>query len=240
MTKNVKAILFDIDGTLFDRNLAQVKILQIIVDSLPEIFGALDIRRVRKAFSESDHLTTAEFDSGMPSEGLRDRRSRLFLRLLDLPESFTDKITEIYVRQLPAVDAPVAGAVRLVKALNRKYQLGAVSNGMPDVQYRKLENIGLRGFFSCVVLSEEVGFRKPDTSIFLEASRALNLQPAQCVYVGDTYATDVVGAKNSGMQACWFNRDGSLPPDGGSMADFVVKDLLEIPGVLKGMGKTRE
>lgn len=233
MTKNVKAILFDIDGTLFDRNLAQVKILQIIVDSLPEIFGALDIRRVHKAFSESDHLTTAEFDSGMPSEGLRDRRSRLFLRLLDLPESFTDKITEIYVRQLPAVDAPVAGAVRLVKALSRKYQLGAVSNGMPDVQYRKLESMGLRHLFSCIVLSEEIGIRKPDPRIFLRAAQVLDVLPEHCLYIGDTYASDIIGARNAGMQTCWFNRTQLLSQNEQIKPDFVVGDLLEIPKLLK-------
>lgn len=233
MMKSIKTILFDIDDTLFDRNLAQAKILQIIVDSLPEIFGALDIKRVAKAFSESDRLTVAEFDSGMPSEGLRDRRSRLFLGLLDLPESFADKITEIYVRHLPAVDAPVEGAVRLVRELSGKYQLGAVSNGLPDVQYRKLESLGLRHLFSCIILSEEVGIRKPDPRIFLKAAHILHMLPRQCLYIGDTYASDIVGAKNAGMQACWFNRAQLLPQNEQIKPDFVVGDLLEIPKFLK-------
>jgi len=233
MKTKIEAILFDVDDTLFDRNLAQVKILQIIVDSLPEIFGAIDIKRVAKAFSESDRLTVAEFDSGMPSEGLRDRRSRLFLRLLDLPESFADKITEIYVRQLPVVNTPVAGAVRLVGELSGKYILGVVSNGLPDVQYRKLESIGLRPLFSCIVLSEEVGIRKPDPRIFLRAAQVLHRLPAQCLYIGDTYASDIIGAKNAGMQACWFNRTKSSLPSNEIKPDFVIKELLEIPGLLK-------
>jgi HAD superfamily hydrolase (TIGR01509 family) len=233
MKTKIEAILFDVDDTLFDRNLAQAKILQIIVDSLPEIFGALNIKRAAKAFSESDRLTVVEFDSGMPSEGLRDRRSRLFLRLLGLPESFADKITEIYVRQLPAVDTPVAGAVRLVGELSGKYQLGVVSNGLPDVQYRKLESMGIRHLFSCVVLSEEVGIRKPDPRIFLKAAHVLHVLPGRCLYVGDTYASDIVGAKNAGMQACWFNRTQLLPQNKQIKPDFIVGELLEIPGLLK-------
>jgi HAD superfamily hydrolase (TIGR01509 family) len=233
MKTKIEAILFDVDDTLFDRNLAQVKILQIIMDSLPGIFGALDFKQVAEVFSESDRLTIAEFDSGMPSEGLRDRRSRLFLRLLDLPESFADKITEIYVRQLPAVDVPVVGAVRLVEELSGKYQLGAVSNGMPDVQYRKLESMGLRHLFSCIVLSEEVGIRKPDPRIFLRAAQILNLLPAQCLYIGDTYESDIIGAKNAGMHSCWFNRAQLLPQNEQIKPDFMVEDLLEIPGLLK-------
>jgi FMN phosphatase YigB (HAD superfamily) len=186
MAKNIKAILFDIDDTLFDRNLAQAKILQIIVDILPGIFGALDIKRVAKAFSESDRLTVAEFDSGLPSDGLRDKRSRIFLSLLALPESFADKITEIYVGQLPAVNTPVEGAVRLVRELSGKYQLGAVSNGLPDVQYRKLESMGIRHLFSCIVLSEEVGIRNRTLAF------SLKRRTYYMCYQGSVYISEIL------------------------------------------------
>ena len=211
---NITAVLFDIDDTLFDRNLAQAKVLEVIVKSCPEAFASRDVAEISTAFFESDRLTVAAFDSGVPSQGLRDRRSRLFLRLLGLPEFFADKISAIYVRELPAVNAPVAGAVELVEKLSKEYRLGTVSNGLADLQDRKLENIGLRGFFECVVLSEEVGLRKPDPGIFLQAAVALDVKAEQCVYVGDTYTTDIVGAKNAGMQACWFNRAATSPPNG--------------------------
>jgi HAD superfamily hydrolase (TIGR01509 family) len=233
MKTKIEAILFDIDGTLFDRNLAQAKILQIIVDSLPEVFVALDIKRVAKAFSESDRLTTAEFDSGMPSEGLRGRRSRLFLRLLGIPESHADIITEIYVQDYPSVCAPVPNAVTVVEELSKEYQIGAVSNGMPDVQYRKLESMDLRHLFSCIVLSEEVGIRKPDPRIFLRAAQLLGRQPAECLFVGDSYTSDIVGAKKAGMYTCWFNRTNASLPANEIKPDYVVRDLLEILGLLK-------
>jgi putative hydrolase of the HAD superfamily len=134
---------------------------------------------------------------------------------------------------LPVVDTPVEGAVRLVGELIGKYKLGVVSNGLPDVQYRKLESMGLRPLFSCIVLSEEVGIRKPDPEIFLRAAQLLGRQPDECFFIGDSYTSDVVGAKKAGMHTCWFNRTNASLPDNEIRPDYVVETLLEIPELLK-------
>ena len=233
MKNKIKAILFDVDDTLFDRKQAQLKVLHIIVDSLPEVFGALDFMRVAEASAESDRLIIAEFDAGISSEGLRDRRNRLFLNILGLPENIADRISEIYVRELPVCDAPVAGAVQLIGELSGKYELGAVSNGLPDVQYGKLKTIGVRNMLSCIVLSEEVGMRKPDPKIFLHAVRLLGRQPDECLFVGDSYTSDMIGAKKAGMFTCWFNPAKSSIQSEDIKPDFVVNNLLDIPVLLK-------
>jgi len=233
MKTDIKAILFDIDDTLFDRKLAQTKVLRIIMHSLPEIFGTLNNNQVLNAFMQSDRLVLKEFDAGISSEGLRDRRNRLFLNILGLPENIADRISEIYVRELPVCDAPVAGAVQLIGELSGKYELGAVSNGLPDVQYGKLKTIGVRNMLSCIVLSEEVGMRKPDPKIFLHAVRLLGRQPDECLFVGDSYTSDMIGAKKAGMFTCWFNPAKSSIQSEDIKPDFVVNNLLDIPVLLK-------
>ncbi len=233
MKNKIKAILFDVDDTLFDRKQAQLNVLNIIVDSLPEVFGALDFMRVAEASAESDILTIAEFDAGVLSDGLRDRRNKLLLKILGLPEIIAPKLSEIYVRELPTCDTPVKGAVQLIRELSGKYVLGAVSNGLPDVQYGKLETIGVRNMLSCIVLSEEVGFRKPDPRIFLQAVRLLGRQPDECLFIGDSYISDVIGAKKAGLYTCWFNPAKSPIQSEEIKPDFVVNNLLDIPALLK-------
>lgn len=234
MEENIKAVLFDVDGTLFDRSLAQRRVLEVIVQQFPHIFGAFEMERVAEAFAESDRITTADFEAGIPSDGLRQKRSRLFLQLLDLQEhDLADAITEIYVRDYPTVDASMAGAVPLVKELSRQFIVGVVSNGLPDVQYRKLEAMNLQQVLSCIVLSEEIGIRKPDPRIFHHAARLLQLQPSECLYVGDSYASDVVGAKTSGMLACWLKRGQSVIPDERAKADFVISSLEQLGEILR-------
>jgi len=228
MEENIKAVLFDVDGTLFDRSLAQRIVLEGIVRQFPHVFGAFEMERVADAFAESDRITTADFEAGLPSEGLRRKRSQLFLQLLDLREDLADAITEIYVRDYPTIDASMTGAVPLVKELSRRLIVGVVSNGLPDVQYRKLEAMGLREVLSCIVLSEEIGIRKPDPRIFHHAASLLQLQPSECLYVGDSYASDVVGSKTSGMLACWLNGEQSVTTNERAKADFVISHLQEL------------
>jgi len=233
MKNKLKAILFDVDDTLFDRKQAQLNVLHIIVDSLPEVFNTLDFNRVAEASAESDRLTIAEFDAGATSDGIRDRRNKLLLKILGLPEIIAPKLSQIYVRELPACDTPVTGAIQLIRELSGKYELGAVSNGLPDVQYGKLKNIGVRDMLSCIVLSEEVGMRKPDPEIFLYTVRLLGRQPDECLFVGDSYISDITGAKKAGLYTCWFNRVGALPPDNELKPDYVVTNLLQILELLK-------
>ena len=232
MRKIIKAILFDIDDTLYDRNLAQSMILERIVKKLPHVFQSLPMDRIVKAFFESDRITVNAFNAGAPSEGLRDTRSRHFLRLLGIKEDIAESITDMYVREYPHINAPVDGAVTLVMESRRRFKVGAVSNGFPDVQYRKLETLGLRDAFTCIVLSEEIGIRKPDPRIFRKAAGLLGVPPSACLYVGDSYNSDIVGAKAAGMTTCWLCRDEVFPENPQVHTDYVVCSLEKLQRII--------
>ena len=231
--KNIKAVLFDVDETLFDRVLAQKAVLELIVQQMPGVFSGLAPERILAAFLESDRIFTDMFDSGAVSAGSRDKRSSLFLKLLNLDGNHTTKITELYVRDYPTVKASVKDAVTVVKKLSRKYKIGVISNGFTDVQYRKLETMGLHDLFACIVLSEEFGIRKPDSRIFHRAASLLHVAPVECLYVGDSYVNDVVGAKAAGMQACWLNRESLKTPDENVKPDCIIHRFEELPGLLE-------
>ena len=233
MKKNIKAVLFDVDDTLFDRKLAQKKVCNLIVEQLPRVFKALKMARIQEAFLKSDQISTDMFNSGASSEGLRDKRSRLFLQLLGIKEEYAAMVTELYVRDYPLMNSPIDGAIPVVKKLSRKFTVGVVSNGFPDVQFRKLETMGLNDLFSCIVLSEVIGIRKPDPAIFQKAASIIHIKPADCLYIGDSYINDVIGAKNAGMQACWLNLESIKPQDETVKADFIISNLEELLPVLE-------
>jgi HAD superfamily hydrolase (TIGR01509 family) len=233
MSKNIKAVLFDVDDTLFDRNLAQRKVLDLIIRQLPDVFNGLEKKRVIEAFLESDRIATEKFNAGAPFEGIRDYRNQIFLRSLGITGDYAHTITELYIRDSPTVKAPVEGAASTVKNLSKRFKVGVVSNGAPDVQYRKLETMGLRGLFSCIVLLEELGIRKPDPKIFHYALSLLHVEASECLYVGDSYTNDVIGAKTVGIQVCWLNRISAKPQDENIKPDFVISRLEELPALLR-------
>lgn len=80
------------------------------------------------------------------------------------------------------------------------YRLGVISNADGRVE-AVLEDVGLRPHFEFVVDSELFGAEKPDAAIFLEGCRLMDLPPADCLYVGDLYPVDYLGATEAGLQA---------------------------------------
>ncbi len=230
--ENIKAVLFDLDDTLFDRKAAQSMTLELIVKRLPHVFSRFEEERVIEAFMESDRLLTVDFNAGAPSEGIREERSRLFLDILNIEEDIGDTVTEIYVSEYPKLNAVMPGAFELIKELSGRFQVGIVSNGLPDVQYIKLESIGLHDLMSCVVLSEEIGIRKPDPRIFYHAADLLQIPPGNCLFVGNSYTDDIAGAKAAGMMACWLKSSPSTPADGEYRADFEIGNLNDLTGIL--------
>lgn len=170
----------------------------------------------------------------MAPDLLRRSRSEHFLGLLGLTNDHADDLTDMYVCEYPLVSAAMDGAAELIAFLAGKYRLGIISNGLPDVQYRKLETIDIRRYCDCVVLSEELGIRKPDTGIFLHAASLLGVPPATCLYVGNSFRDDVAGAGAAGMFTCWYNRR-AVPPkeDGNTLPYFVISRLNELPALLR-------
>jgi len=234
MIDNLKAVIFDIDDTLFDREQAQRQIVRLIARELRDVFAGIDEETVIDAFLESDRVALHEYYSSSIGSGdsVRTGRSKAFLRILGLDEDCADRITTMYVQQYPAINVPVEGAKSVVENIAGRFPLGVVSNGLPDVQYQKLRTIGLEHFFRCILLSEEIGIRKPDPRIFWQASGLLNKKPDECLYVGDSYHADVVGARNAGMKACWFNPHGLLISRVSSRPDFEISALDEILTIL--------
>lgn len=93
------------------------------------------------------------------------------------------------------------GAVETVRELkNRGYRVGVVSNADGRVR-ALLETAGFSPFLEVVIDSSEVGLEKPDPRIFHAATERLDIAPSACVYVGDIYSIDVLGARAAGMRA---------------------------------------
>jgi len=232
MTTNLKAILFDIDDTLFDRNGAQREVVHLMVQEFRDIFTGIGEETIAQAFLESDRISTQEFNAGSSVDETRTLRGRVFLKLLGLSENLAEKIMEMYVKSYPIVNAPVRGAKSVTSQLAKKFRLGIVSNGSPDTQYQKLEILDIKHLFGCILLSEEIGIRKPDPRIFWKAAALLDKKPGECLYIGDSYDSDIVGAKRAEMQACWFNPDGLRPTRVDVRPDFEIGALDEMFGIL--------
>jgi putative hydrolase of the HAD superfamily len=232
MAARFQVILFDVDDTLFDRELAQRRIAGQMADRFADLFAGTGHDQVVRAFMESDRIATQRFEASGAVDAARAGRMEVFLDLLGLKKDRAAELAAMYITSYPRIDASIAGARSVVAALSARFRLGVISNGISDVQYQKLETLGIRCRFECILLSEELGIRKPDPRIFRQAAEILSVEPRECLYVGDSYESDVLGAQGAGMRACWFNPRRLPPPCGGTSPAFEVASLAEVLDLL--------
>ncbi|MGH7533248.1 MAG: HAD family hydrolase, partial [Gemmatimonadales bacterium] len=110
----------------------------------------------------------------------------------------------------------------LQRLLDAGIRLGVVSNSDGGVD-EALRAAGLRPLFEVVVDSARVGVEKPDPRIFVPALAALDVAPADALYVGDVYAVDVVGARRAGLRAALLD-----PTDAATRAP---RDVWTVPSL---------
>lgn len=97
--------------------------------------------------------------------------------------------------------------IETLEFLKDKYQLHIITNGFIEVQYKKIKNSGLEKYFSNTITSEEAGVQKPAKLIFDYSLQKANAIAKESIMIGDDLQTDILGAKNAGMDQVFFNSD---------------------------------
>lgn len=119
---------------------------------------------------------------------------------------------------------PDPEAASVLKVLSRHFRLGAISNGNADV-FRT----PLGPFFDFAVPAAEAGVAKPDPGIFRSAARRAGVPVDAILHIGDDPLCDVMGARNAGMRAGWFNPRATAWPHGGPRPELTFGRLGQIP-----------
>lgn len=124
----------------------------------------------------------------------------------------------------------------LLKLKNSGYKIGIITDGLAIKQWEKLIRLGLQHFFDAVVVSQEVGFEKPDMRIYEAACEKLGMDANECMYVGDRLDTDVTGANRAGMQSVRILRGryrGQVPKGLQERPSFEIQRMEELLDILK-------
>jgi HAD superfamily hydrolase (TIGR01549 family) len=129
------------------------------------------------------------------------------------------------------------GAKKLIHQAKEKGKVGLISNFThAPVIYKSLRKVGIDELFDVIVVSEEVGWRKPSTHIFQGALNLLQVQACEAVYIGDSPIEDIKGAKQSGLKTVFVPSQFYALKDlfeSKQEPDFIAKDLTTISLNLK-------
>lgn len=221
----VTGVLFDLDGTLYDRDSAVRAVFAAQYRAFQGVLGGIDPERYVARLLELDE------------HGHADKRTAFgrLVRELGLDSALGDELTEHFREVYPTFGAPFPDALPTLRELReRGIALALVTNGRADTQAAKVARLGLEPFLDATLISESEGLRKPDRRIFERALARIGVAPEHAWHVGDHPMADVAGAHAAGLTAIW--RHVPYWPEPACQA-FTIHQLSELlPLLAKGSG----
>jgi putative hydrolase of the HAD superfamily len=218
MTEELDAIMLDAGGTLWDM---KPSVSELFLRMLKESGSRVSKERLRESIRKADRHFDEDFAQldGVHEEDFWKKYDRFVLKDLDLeikPDVFSKKLSSEYRHVVSKVESWVeySDAHPFLRDLRKRdMKVGLVSNAT-DLARRVLKNLEMDKYFDFVVLSAEVGARKPNKRIFTIAAKEAGASPSRCLFLGDKLAVDVKGASNAGMNAVLVDRENVYPDAG--------------------------
>ncbi len=226
-----RAILLDLDDTLYDHHFASRKAIEetISLDDALLAAGADKVEIQHRHWLELLHLDVAR-GARTPDDAREERWTRILSHFggnVSQGNLLASAQRGNYLRH----ERPVPGAVEGIAALREAgYALSILSNNTRLEQIGKLERLGLIDAFSDIVVSADHGISKPDARLFHIALNRLGVDAAETLHVGDSWSADVEGAINAGIRPIWFNRFGAKAARSGVSEVADMRELLPTIG----------
>lgn len=229
-----KAIFLDWDDTIGDWTTAEHKALQ-------DIYMTYQLNQLYPTFE--DYLNAYKPYNlelwGMYGRGEVTKEKlhfeRFYRPLEGLPvsrevmEDLAHEIGEEFLRLTNKYFCLMPDAAEVVKYLAAKYPLTIISNGFKEVQYYKFEHSGLAPYLTHTLISEELGINKPQPGIFEIALERNGVTADEAIMIGDSYSSDIAGAKAAGIDQIWIKDDRVKGlEDEGLTATYMISHLADV------------
>ncbi|MFC5406454.1 HAD family hydrolase [Cohnella soli] len=214
----IKGVIFDLDGTLLDRDQSLVAFLEDQYNRIQELHR-IDKKVFIQRFIELDQKGYV----------WKDKVYQKLLEELNIDLYWQDLLDD-YVESFQNHCIGFPGLFEILdylKGMNIK--LGIISNGFERFQMNNIRGLKIIQYFDEILISEIEGIRKPNIGIFQRALVRLGIEAKEAIFVGDHPIHDVEASINAGMKGIWVEGNYFDKP---SKDCFIIKNLIEIRGIL--------
>jgi len=233
----IKAVFFDLDGTLWDSVGCASHVMEIV---LPKLAPHLP--------KETPASTVAQFNAAfivlVRQYGLIGSRafSRLerFEKLLDLcklgDSGLVQRLTHTYdaARRMAMRTFLRPDAIRVLKELKyRNLTRGVITNGVPAIQRHAIQTLGLQRHLDHTIIGDIEGYSKPDCRLFRRALDLAHVEPGEMLYVGDSPLTDVLGASRVGIRTALLKTWLADRPARFPAPDHTIDNLQQVLDIVR-------
>ena len=217
-------LLFDLDHTLFDSDVAEAEAFD---DTLRSV-GASHPTDYFDAFARINIGLWTKVETGELSPN--EVRNLRFQRLIDATDLEADaaEMGDRYVWGMGNNGGLYPGAREVIDSLAGSVTLALITNGIGEVQRTRIERLGIDHYFDSIVISGEVGEAKPGTEIFDIVFDQLGEPDKEtALIIGDNLGSDILGGINYGIDTCWFN-----PNDRDSNGMTITHEIADLSELL--------
>jgi 2-haloalkanoic acid dehalogenase type II len=224
----MKAVCFDLDGTICDLWDGEIQARIKLVDILSERTGR-EWDKVSKLYDikwvniKKDYMDWVA--EGLGEIDLREKHMKDVFEILGL-DTGTKELAELHCKTTMDGIIIYPDARNALNSIDEKYRLCMITNGPPDWQREKLEKLDITGYFEEIIVSGELGHHKPDPRIFNEMTKRMGVESSEIIYVGNDYRKDIVGAHRAGWKTAWVNRQREEIED--VEPTYIIKELSEL------------
>lgn len=231
-------ILWDLDGTLLDFKMSERYALGVCLKT----YGIAMTEEMLSAYSGINERYWERLERGeVEKKELLPGRFREFFRQMGIDGIDPNDMQKQYERELGTKTYYVDDSYELVTKLREMgIRQHIVTNGILVTQQIKMKNSGFDRLIDQVFISDVIGYEKPRKEFFDIAFAQLpGFERERALLVGDSLTSDMRGANNAGVDACWYNPGGkSLPEKAGGEnpvhVEYEIGNLWDVPDILRG------
>lgn len=218
-------LLFDADGTLFDYQKASWEALRQTLQHFSLPFS----QTIFTLYQQKNQAQWTLYELGeVTREQLEIRRFAHFFEAAGMRGVSPDEANDAYIDCLGQGAYLLPGALELIESLKGAFALYLVTNGLKQVQYRRLAASPLAQCFDGVFISEETGFQKPQKGFFdYVFAHIAEKDRSRMLIIGDSLSSDIRGGNNAGIATCWLNPGGAAKTNG-AVCSYEISRLEEL------------
>ena len=241
----IKAVAFDFDHTLYDRDRTlELMAPEFMTHFADKLRDDITLKQVVAATLNADRAGFAPPDRpARRSDSIKMPWGSTY-RSLVATGIFKDVPTHeeyYYGFILPAfpkyIDMYPDAVSTLLKLREMGYTTGLLTNGTSEFQNAKLDFVGLRDHIDRVILCGDLEYQKPHVSTFEAICEAMGCAPHEALYVGDNPVNDVEGARRAGMIPVWMRSVG-LWFEGLEPSPYAIDAIGELPELVERINGT--
>lgn len=215
----IKAVLFDIDGTLYPKCCMNKNLL---VSALSAPLFSIRYNNMRSRMRMEDGLAVGP---ALDRDAFREKEARLLYKKGYDLASYLSKYERLFESRWDELFKNIVPYPGMFDTLKKAKDSGCLLGALSDFPLgHKLETLKIASLCDFKASSEDYGYLKPNPVPFAAMLDAMNIKANEALYIGDSYSKDIVGAKNVGFYTCYLTKKKGKP----DMADISVNSWYDL------------